>query len=69
MICALQGFLFGPSKRALFLQNLLALLLEHVGASFKEQYSKNVLLELRRIHLTAKDVGGREQVAFKFFES
>ena len=36
MICALQGFLFGSSKRALDLQNFCALLLEHVGASLKE---------------------------------
>ena len=66
MICALRASVSDrPSARCSFSYPL-ALLLEHVGTSFQEQYAENILLELRRIHLAAKDVGCGEQVAFKF---
>src|SRR5690606_35196069 len=45
--------------------NLLATLLEHVGAALEEQHPEDIFLELGGIHLAAQDVGGFEEVALQ----
>jgi hypothetical protein len=69
MVSPLQRFLVRPPLRALLLNDLVALLLEHVRASLEEQDAENILLEFRRIHFPAEDVRCGEQVAFKFLKS
>ena len=68
MVGPLECFLVGPPLRALLFNDPVALLLEHVRASLQEQDAENVLLELRSVHFTAKDVGCGEQMAFEFFK-
>lgn len=68
MIGPLEGLLVRPAVRELLLDDPVALLLEHIGASLQEQDAEDVFLELRRIHFAAKDVGCGEEVALKFLE-
>src|SRR5690606_30266105 len=58
-------FGLGLARGQLELDDFLASLLEHVGAAFEEEHSEDVLLEFGGIHLSAQDVGGFEEVAFK----
>ena len=68
MIGPLKCFLISPGQCSLLFENLVALLLKYVRAPLQEQNAENVLLELRSIHFTAKDVGSGEQMAFEFFK-
>ena len=48
--------------------NSTAFQLEHVASPFQEQDPEDVLLELRRIHLPPKNVGGSKKMALKLWQ-
>src|SRR5438270_738130 len=59
------GLLPRASPDQVLPDDLLAPLLEHVGAALEEQHAEDVFLEFRGIHLAAQDVGCREEVPLK----
>ena len=65
---ALAGLGLRLAGGHLLRDDLLAALVEHVGAALEEQHAEDVFLELRGVHLAAQDVGGLEEVAFELGE-
>ena len=65
VVGSLLGFLFRTAPCDLVLDDQPPLLLENIASPLQEQSTKNVLLELRRVHLPPQDVGSSKKMPFK----
>jgi hypothetical protein len=65
IIRPLGGICLAAPLRELFGDDPLTLDVEHVGRSLEEECAKDVLLELRSVHLSAKNIRRRKQMPFK----